>query len=915
MKSLFRFFTKPFFTYGIFWSWNIILMVLLIFVQVETGFLTNIIHDAFIGRAPWDHTLYVLLIFAIPILCIVLGFTKLRKQPIQLLRLFYGVELPLVFLMIARLVMFREMTPATLLIFLAMALGMFSYLIELIGGKLNTTRSVQVFKTFGHTFLFGMGVYFFSILLFYCIPMASFMIQGFFEFEWLEIFTAGFWIFLGAFFFLATATLFVVLPIALLVLYFQSSSRLFKSAELPYTKVIMSSVFVLTFLTIGLLSSNQPHHKAFRFFDKEDFTVADKIYFYENSEELKNGLVHAYLAKYRYISTQESSNSVAELYEEAFPISYETAQGIQDAFNVLMTPFLFQGNFHHDKAKAEDLYAEYFDASIQKAESKKVIKALEATWDRDGVEAGVLNVNQEKVLIKKQEITLKADGDLAQIEVHEVYQNQTFSQQEIFYYFSLPPNSVVTGMWLSDSDSIDKKYSFHVSPRGAAQEVYKREVRRRVDPSLLEMVGTNQFRLRAFPIEPKTQDWAARIDRGTAPVIPGKNFHLWFSYTTLANQNGEWLMPQLLEKRNVYWDDDTELLINGESVKREKNKWLQELPEKKKGIKRETHFGLLNDSVIISCEAQEIQFETSVQNRNITVLIDASQSMKAHEEQLLKTMEQIKKKGFKEVKIVLATKTPTLLALDEFDEKYLSTNQPFFGSSTMMEMLGNAKNHLNNTDLVLLITDQGNYEAADDSLLAFPLKAPLYFLHLDQQPPIYQDALLEMLQNSQGTVVHNVDDVLTQYSFTHYQKENPETLTYSDGRLYKIAQNDELVESSFNPIAAAKYIGQQKLGDTNRLANLDFLHRMAFTNKIVTQFSSMIVLVNQRQLDALKEAEQREDRFDREVEDGTENTSTPSDLFNVSGTPEPHEWLLLLVVFGFMVYHMYGKYMLKNRAE
>ena len=197
-------------------------MVLLIFAQVETGFLTHIIHDAFIGREPLDHTLYVLLIFAIPILCIVLGFTKLRKQPIKLLRLFYGVELPLVFLMIARLVMFREMTPATLLIFLGMAIGMFSFLIELIGGKLNSIKAIKTFKLFGHTFLFGMGVYFFSILLFYCIPLASFMIQGFFEFNWFDIFREGFWVLLALFFFMATATLFVVLPIALLVLYFQS---------------------------------------------------------------------------------------------------------------------------------------------------------------------------------------------------------------------------------------------------------------------------------------------------------------------------------------------------------------------------------------------------------------------------------------------------------------------------------------------------------------------------------------------------------------------------------------------------------------------------------------------------------------------------------------------------------------------
>lgn len=58
----------------------------------------------------------------------------------------------------------------------------------------------------------------------------------------------------------------------------------------------------------------------------------------------------------------------------------------------------------------------------------------------------------------------------------------------------------------------------------------------------------------------------------------------------------------------------------------------------------------------------------------------------------------------------------------------------------------------------------------------------------------------------------------------------------------------------------------------------------------------MLVLVEERQRQLLKAAEQRKDRFAREVETGAESLSTPIDPFTVPGVPEPEEWALLLVV-------------------
>lgn len=56
----------------------------------------------------------------------------------------------------------------------------------------------------------------------------------------------------------------------------------------------------------------------------------------------------------------------------------------------------------------------------------------------------------------------------------------------------------------------------------------------------------------------------------------------------------------------------------------------------------------------------------------------------------------------------------------------------------------------------------------------------------------------------------------------------------------------------------------------------------------------MFVLVNDRQKQALKKAGEANDRFERESRTGEEALTSPSNIM-VSGVPEPHEWLLMLM--------------------
>ena len=104
-------------------------------------------------------------------------------------------------------------------------------------------------------------------------------------------------------------------------------------------------------------------------------------------------------------------------------------------------------------------------------------------------------------------------------------------------------------------------------------------------------------------------------------------------------------------------------------------------------------------------------------------------------------------------------------------------------------------------------------------------------------------------------------------------------------------------DSGFAAIAARQLIlGLSRMEGTSDLVQLDRLHEIAKTYEVVSPYSSMIVLVNDRQEQALDDAEAASDRFDREVESGEETLQQPHDPLAVSGVPEPEEWMLLGLV-------------------
>ena len=226
----------------------------------------------------------------------------------------------------------------------------------------------------------------------------------------------------------------------------------------------------------------------------------------------------------------------------------------------------------HDSNTATQFYEQYFDEPINKAERPAVVNAVRSTWDVSRATQAWQAVDDREILLTQQALTLTEEDGYADVELYEVYQNQTNQQQEVVYYFNLPESAVVTGMWLGNSPDRTKRFVYKVSPRGAAQQVYKEQVTVfRRDPALLEQIGPRQYRLRVFPIEPPHFRWdstAYRSQREDAQTM-----HMWLTWRMLP-EGWRVAIAALAEKRNVYWSSRSVRTVNGKEVPFEEDGWL-----------------------------------------------------------------------------------------------------------------------------------------------------------------------------------------------------------------------------------------------------------------------------------------------------------------------------------------------------
>jgi len=906
--------------YGLFGSWNLILALLTIFLLFPE-MIIPIVTGTIAGSVFLEQGILSLLIFLVPLLGIIIGLTKrFRTDPVLLLKLFYGVELPLFFLVIARLTLFRELHPGTIHILFLSLVAIMAYAFTLFGDlESQTSRLWRIFRQITITCSFILAVYVGLFLLIFIFPVGKEFIFELFTFKWIQIIFENPLVILGVLFIFYTFTLLLGLPFMLVGLY---GKAFVSDSQISIKTLGKISVFILVFITFSAnaftfhFANQQNQLEIFSLLEAPITDETQKIKLLEKQDEIQQGLVNAYLASYRYLSTEKTSALVREMYVNSFGMDFNgVSQALQSSFNFLATPFLYQGNrWSKDAKKAEELYLQYFDMPIEKGEIGAINQAFKSNWHRDGMQAGLINKDRQKVLITQQSISIQEKAHSATITLNESYLNQTFERQEIYYYFQLPEEAVLTGLWLSDEQDNPEKYQYTVAPRGAAQKLYVRERDRRVDPALLEQVGPKQYRLRVFPIPPKTRR-NKQLGRDAKPLF------MQLSYEIGLHADKQWLLPQLLEKRNVFWNPSTSLIVNGQNYQRiEETQWLPV------GIEAQTATPLeknssqiaLNDAEILRVEIEPRKKQSNLMDQtkamkeqSIAILIDTSFSMNKLKQALYENLQRLDEINQKtSLRIDFYTIAETVKKIDRINE-WIEKQPILFGHTTTIQQFKQWQQLENKNKAykaLILLTDQGNYESQEKLSLELDRELPLWILHLGNEPAYaYADKLLDYIYQSGGGVSHTLIDIMERINWKQQRNSN-QFSAISENYTWKYEVMDKTNSVIVAPSELSAIIAHQWISadfnrrsalnsNDNSIKHLDGLHRLAKNNSIVSPFSSMIVLVNERQKEELEKLSKDEDRFKRELETGKKSIVKENDLFSVASVPEPEEWALIIVVF------------------
>ena len=107
----------------------------------------------------------------------------------------------------------------------------------------------------------------------------------------------------------------------------------------------------------------------------------------------------------------------------------------------------------------------------------------------------------QKVWIKSVDVTTTILDQIAFTHMDEIFHNDMNWRVEAFFVFPLPDKAVVTRLvyWYNGT-----RYEAAIRERQQAVQEYEQEVRRLLDPALLEHLGDNLFRLRIAPVDPNS---------------------------------------------------------------------------------------------------------------------------------------------------------------------------------------------------------------------------------------------------------------------------------------------------------------------------------------------------------------------------------------------------------------------------
>lgn len=911
--------------YALFWSWHGIYLLFL-FAGYTPLVAVQLFQGISEGWLQWQFAIFALVLYVVPIVGIIWGATRFRRQPRRLLLLGYGVEAPILVFTLLRFFAIRQTTPLIWLVFGGLGLGFAALLWQVLVKPAALHPALRIVRQVGLAFFLPFCIYAAVLVAFYALPLLPLLFRAVWDTaQYLFTHLTEFWrlvpvlpnVLIGGLFFTYTMTLLAGLPVLLPIIAVRTWRWNWQSLLTPAarrTALGLSGGVLLLWAVATGLAARQPQTAAFAALKDTPANLAAAQTVAAQQTQIRAGLLNSYLARFRYVGVLGQGVDIQSIYAQAFSDgTNDTAfAGVQQAFDVWISPFLYHSpvavpvsdvwndSFSTDSDKAAALYQRFFDQPINQAERAAIVQAARTTWDTAQARDAWQAVDEREVHLETQALQITEHGDWASVTLAESYRNITPNREEVVYYFSLPESAALTGLWLGNTPDRSQSFAYVVAPRGAAQQVYQEQVQVQRDPALLEQIGPRQYRLRAYPIEPPIFDWDMNGYRTT--TIEAQQLYLWLSYDVLL-QGSAWPMPQLAEKRNLFWDNKSVRTVNGATFHSEN--WLpSSVPANSPGIPQPKRVDFPNGQSVLATPLQKDPDTQALATAKIAVILDRSGSMANQTAALQDALHQLQLAHEKGMHLDLYLSAAAVRGEPASRAPWQSEPQVdklfFFGGQHPAELLAQFA-ELRGTDrydALLVLTDAGGYELGESPVALPDLSAqPVWFVHLGGLPLGYDDATLAAMQASGGSATDSLPTALAQIALRLAQPDSASTLL--DGYYWQVLPTEQLSQSDlkalplsdgFVTFAARRLLlaaFASNAGQLAELKTLDALHAIAVRYHIVTPYSSMLVLVNEQQKERLEALSQGADRFEREVEQVGET------LPEVSGVPEPHEWLLL----------------------
>ena len=895
--------------HALFWPWNLCFLAIIAFGYVPLA-LVDLVIDAVDGLARWDFVAGSIVLVVLPLLVTIQAVRGLRKNVSDLALVFFGVELPIFFFVVARLFGFQDLSGAARLVVVALIAGGLAALVRVMfSARVSASPVVTVVVHALLAVLVVAGSYVGLLLALWTVPtfvdgVVELVSDALHPFRYRSFSAESFFVMLAAvvpmLWGVITIVVFLALPIVAPLTWARllwRSGQAVSGAWSPSTAAAATVVPAVVVVTAFVLLLPQPHEDTMRRLRDPITTDAQRQELLDDRDRLRAGLLDAYLARYRYLSSDTEAHRYNPWARAWRPlVGSDAADDVAAFVFAAGRPFVFQGT-SDDVRAAADAYRAFFGRHIERDNATEIKDALAATWSRQERYAGFINEGERRVRLVRQDVSTKAQDGVVDVEVHDEWTNLTPQDAEVALFFELPETAAITGLWLSHDGKKEDAFAFVVAPRGAAQQVYNEQVRQRRDPALLEQVGPRQYRLRVFPVPAK------HIDRDHGRFLPTSpdgwrnadnqpRQHVWMTYQALVQVDddgaGTVPLPRLSERRNGFWDDETRRFVNGESVEAidgdADGGWVQG----RVAAQPSASVTASSDSACFVF-ARKAAPEVTLGGQVVDVVIDRSLAMEPQRAALTQALSALQKTGAT-LRYVLGTSPIRQEAASALPDGAVVDPRTllFFGAASAKDLV---RQYLEvrpaRADRVVILTAQGSFDVADDAPLPEGLVLPpTVIVHLGGALPAgYDDATIDAIRRSGGTAVAHIDEALARLAGR----------AYVDGVLIEpCAAAPSTATAVGSKLLARQQILAADRGGKPDAAALDVLHAVARQAGVVTPYSSMICLVDEAQRQRLKQLEEQQDRFDREVEAGAKVEGAQVPFLN-SGVPEPHEWLLLLL--------------------